>query len=93
MNSIQSDAYDLENTVERNKNLAKSQTEQAKFNTKLLRRSAREHRKKTNKKLEKIDKFNKEELPKNYVSIKDFNALKDELEALKTNKADNKEKK
>lgn len=93
MNSIQSDAYDLENTVERNKNLAKSQTEQAKFNTKLLRRSVREHRKKTNKKLEKIDKFNKEELPKNYVSIKDFNALKDELEALKTNKADNKEKK
>lgn len=57
-----------------------------KFSAKILRRSVRKNNKKTKNKFKEIDKFNKEELPKNYVSIKDFNALKDELNALKASK-------
>lgn len=86
MGGMQSDATDLEDVVERNKDLARYQSEQAKFSAKILRRSVRKNKKKTKNKFKEIDKFNKEELPKNYVSIKDFNALKDELNALKASK-------
>lgn len=89
MGSIQSDANDLEDTVERNKDIARYQSEQAKFNNKLLKRSVKKNKKKTKDKFKEIDKFNKEELPKNYVSIKDFNALRDELNALKASQDKN----
>ena len=72
--------------VKKSKDLARYQSEQAKFSAKILRRSVRKNKKKTKDKFKEIDKFNKEELPKNYVSIKDFNALKDELNALKASK-------